>query len=637
MLPWTLAPVRTLLRVTCFSALAVCGLASAILLPAQQTPPNPPSAQPTTQHPPYPTGVPTLSVTAREVLLDVVVADAKGHPVTGLQPADFTVTEEGTPQIIRHLDEHHPMSAADLALLKAAPVMPPNTFTNFTPVVNTNVSTVILLDAMNTPVVAQQVLRQQLIGYLKHAQPSVPIAIFQLDTGMHLIQGFSSDPNVLLAAAESKRDMPSLNRPINGNYYYYHKDHLETLRDGMRIMGRYLSGFPGRKNLIWFTGHVPLWRDGLGFGNPFHDSFGVVSGASGDELQYLTDVLTVSRVAVYPVDTRGLQVDPQYTAEYKGVPSPRASLRFVARQGIDHSNLDDIANATGGKAFYNTNDLKKVIAEVVDNGSSYYTLAYATTNTKWDGQFRHIKITVDRPGVHLQHRDGYYAYNRDQQEQNQIAAIEQRQASNPTQPLTGSTQNKPVPENPQSNTQASNPVAMGAIVHGPKGGFDTAMELGAVPPTEILFGVSFQPDLQVEKIGKKSPPPQDNFLRPPWQNKPFRNFAVVINADLHRVKLTQSSDGIRHGTVQFVTAVYDQQGEMVNSLQKTVYLDLGPAPYRKLLQSGLPIREEIAIPIKGNYFLRIGVHDIPGDQVGALEIPVDQIRLDVAGAAFQKP
>ena len=625
MLPCTSGPEKRLLRIACLSALALC-LAAAI--PAQQTPP--PSTPP---RPQYPTT--TLSVTAREVLLDVVVADASGHPVTGLTPADFTVTEEGEPQVVRHLDEHHPMSDADLAKLTTAPALPPNTFTNYTPVVNTNASTVILLDAMDTPVTAQEYLRNQLIGYLKHAQPGVPIAIFQLDTEMRLIQGFSSDPQVLLAAAQSKRDMPSLNRPIAGDRYMYHVNHLETLRAGMQMMGRYLAGFPGRKNLIWFTGQVPLWRNGTGFGNPFRDSFGVLPGGA-DELNGLTDVLTVSRVAVYPVDTRGLQVDSQYTAQRTGRPSQHAELRSFSRQATNEFNLDDVANATGGKAYYNTNDLKRVIAQVVDNGSSYYTLAYATTNTKWNGEFRHVKITVNRPNLHLQHRDGYYAYNRDQQEQRQIAAIEKRESTAAQQQQnTTSPSTNPAPENPPVSAPPAPDT--GALVQPPKGGFDAAMALGAVPPTEILFAVSLDPGAQPEKIEKNAPLPQDNYLRPPWQNKPFRNYAIVINADAHKLKLTQSSDGIHHGTVQFVTVVYDQQGEMVNSLEKTVSLDLEPATYSKLLQAGLPLREEIAVPVKGNYFLRLGVHDVPGDQIGALEIPVDQIHLGVAGAAFQKP
>ena len=121
------------------------------------------------------------------------------------------------------------------------------------------------------------------------------------------------------------------------------------------------------------------------------------------------------------------------------------------------------------------------------------------------------------------------------------------------------------------------------------------------------------------------------------QNKPFRNYAIVIDADVHRIKLTQSSNGTRHGTVRFVTVVYDSSGEVVNSFERTASLGLDPDPYRKLLESGLPVREEIAVPVKGNYFLRIGVHDVDGDQIGAVEIPVDQIQLGVAGAAFRKP
>jgi VWFA-related protein len=622
MLPYTLKSEKSRLGTACLSALAIACLGLTIHLSAQRTPPNP-------------TVKPNFSITAHEVLLDVVVVDGSGHPVTGLTPADFTVTEEGAPQVIHHLDEHHPMSAADFALLKAGPVMPPNTFTDFSPVVNTNASTVILLDAMDTPIVAQQSLRQQLIGYLKHAQPGVPIAIFQLDTDMHLIQGFSSDPKVLLAAAESNRNTPSLARPIKGNYYYYHKSHLETLRDGMRMMGRYLSAFPGRKNLIWFTGQVPLWRDGAGFGNPFHDSFGV---DIGDDLLGLTDVLTVSRVAVYPVDTRGLQINPQYTAAYRDAPSPSASLRFLTHQTFDHTNLDEIANATGGKAYYNGNDFKKAIAEATDNGNSYYTLAYATSNAKWDGQFRRVKITVNCPNVHLQYRDGYYANSHDQQEQNQIANIEKRQAAAVTQQKSGAGQNSnPPPGTLRNNNQTPIPNAMGAALHGLKGSFDASMELGAIPPTEILFLASFRPDDQVQKMEKKSPLPQDNYLRPQWQNKPFRNYAIVIDADVHRIKLTQSSDGARHGTVKFVTVVYDSSGDVVNSFERTASLGLGPDPYRKLLESGLPVREEIAVPVKGNYFLRIGVHDVDGDQIGAVEIPVDQIQLGVAGAAFRKP
>ena len=602
------------------SVLAFFSFGPALL--AQQAPA---SAQPS---------VTTLSVTTREVLLDVLVTDAYGRPVTGLKPSDFNVMEEGAPQTIKSLDEHHPMSAADTARLVATPALPPNTFTNFTPVLNTNASTVILLDALDTPLTAQMYLRQQVINYLKNMQPGASIAIFQLDTEMRLIQGFSSDQQMLLAAAESKRDMPSLQRPIRGTNEEYRRVKREILRDGLQSMGRYLAAFPGRKNLIWFTGEVPLTIFGTGLGTPFKDSFAVLGGVSPDDLSDLVDELMLSRVAVYPIDTRGLQVDPAFDVTRKAGPTPSSYSRFETGQAFDHIDLDSVAAATGGKAYYNTNGLKDVIAEIVSNGSNYYSLAYTTTNKNWDGQFRHIKVTVDRPDVKLQYRNGYYAINRDEVEQRQLAALQKR--------LARAASKQQGQNNSQTAAQASAPAStpedLGAIVkHPSKGGLAASMALGAVAPTELIFTASLAEDDQVVKLEKKAPLPQNNFLRPAYQDKPFRTYTVLFHAEVRRIKVSQTPEGLHHGSVEFVVVVYDQSGDTVNSVQSTASFDLSGADYNQMLQAGLPVKAEIAVPVKGNYFLRLGVHDVTGDLVGALEIPVDQVKPGVAGQGLQRP
>ena len=569
--------------------------------------------------------VTTLSVTTREILLDVLVTDASGHPVTGLKASDFTVTEEGEPQVIKNLEEHHPMSAADVAKLKSGPALPPNTFSNFTPVVNTNASTVILLDALNTPLTAQMYLRQQLIAYLKNMEPGASIAIFQLDTEMRLIQGFSSDQQTLLAAAESKRNMPSLLKPMPATATeVYRRTKREVLREGLQSMGRYLAAFPGRKNLIWFTGEVPLTIFGTGLGTPFRDSFRVVGLEDTDDL---ADALTLSRVAVYPVDTRGLQVDPQFDASRKGPPPVNAGQRFEARQAFNQFDLEDVAGATGGKAYYNTNGLKDTIAEIVSNGSNYYSIAYSTTNKNWDGRFRTIKVVVDRPGVKLQHRRGYYAINRDEAEQRQLAALQRRRAKSGA---------KPPPTDTAQSSEDQPAGSLDAVIHHPPKGSEAnvlaaSMLLGAVAPTEIVFTANVTPDNVVEKVDKKSPLPPNNFLRPDYKDKPFRIYTVLFRADLSRVTLAQTPDGVRHGTIEFVAVVYDQSGATVNSLLASASVDFGEAVYREVLQKGMSIKSQVAVPVKGNYFLRLGVHNVNGDQIGALEIPIDQVKLDIAG------
>jgi VWFA-related protein len=569
---------------------------------------------------------PSLVITSREVLLDIVVTDEQHHPVTGLTAADFIVTEEKQPQVIRHLEEHATMSEVDVARLKAAPPLPPNTFTNYTPVVNSNAYTVILLDALNTPVESQMYLREQIIDYLKHRmEPGTPIAIFQLDTEMRLIQGFSTDPKVLLAAAESKRDMPSLQKPIAGNRDFYLRMKNQILGEGLQSVGRYLAGFPGRKNLIWFTGSIPTWLSGSPTveeveqraGNPFKDDFMVYD----DAMAGLTDALSLSRVAVYPIDARGLQTLPTFDASRR---RPASNLGFYNAQAFNHMQLDDIADATGGKAYYNTNGLKQTLAEIVNNGSNYYTLAYATNNQKWDGKFRHIKIEVNRPGVKLQYRPGYYAVDRTQVEERQLAALQRRMAHGQ------------LPYSAPPDEAAASPAVddAGATIKKPRGGFDAAMVLGAVPPTEIVFTASLAIDTSVVKLGKNDPLPKDNYLRPDFKDKPFHNFNVDIHTDPHSLNITQSPDGKRHGSLQFVTALYTPDGYMINSIQSMVSFDLSDAGYRKLLQNGLPVKQQIAVPVKGNYFLRVGIHDLGNDRVGAVEIPVDQVKAGVVPQAL---
>jgi VWFA-related protein len=572
----------------------------------------------------------------REVLLDVVVTDKSGQPVTGLTAADFTVTEEGELQHLTQMEEHRAMLAEDLARLKAVPVLPPNTFTNFTPVVNTNASTVILIDALDTGIQAQMELRQQLIGYLKKMQPGTPIAIFQVDTEMRLIHGFSSDPQVLLDAAQSKRDMPSLQKPVRGSRDEYRRARLDILRSGFQRMGRYLAGFPGRKNLVWFTGAIPqsYLSDPIGtdFGRSFKDDFNVMEDDSGG----LTDALTLSRVAVYPIDARGLETPPQYQASNNSRPSANANLRFEGAQAFQHMDLDRIAEETGGKAFYNTNGLKEALAGIVSNGSNYYTLAYATTNQKWNGQFRHIKLTIDRPGIQMQCRKGYYAVDRAKAEQRMLAALHKKKDAG--NPFAESEAESEDPPQPAGAAPGSSPApGDGALIKHPKGGFAASMELGAIPPTEVVFMANVAIDDKVVKLDKKSPLPEGNFLAADYRSKPFRTYILLIKADARALRMTRTAAGTYQSTVEFVTVVYDQRGAKVNSLLTTAVLNISEEHYRKMLATGLPTRQEIAVPVKGNYFLRIGVHDVASDHIGALEIPVDEVHANVAGQSQLKP
>jgi hypothetical protein len=107
-------------------------------------------------------------------------------------------------------------------------------------------------------------------------------------------------------------------------------------------------------------------------------------------MEKIADDLMAAQVAVYPISAAGVSINSQFGA---------------------HSAMAGLAQRTGGKTFYNRNDIDMGVRTSLDDGATYYTLEYYPSNRNWDQKFRHIQVKLDRPGVKLQHRDGYYAMN----------------------------------------------------------------------------------------------------------------------------------------------------------------------------------------------------------------------------------
>ena len=68
-----------------------------------------------------------------------------------------------------------------------------------------------------------------------------------------------------------------------------------------------------------------------------------------------------------------------------------------------------MADRTGGRAFFNTNDIYGAIREALDDSRVTYELGYYPQDVKWDGTFHNIKVEVKQPGVHVRARKGYFA------------------------------------------------------------------------------------------------------------------------------------------------------------------------------------------------------------------------------------
>jgi hypothetical protein len=71
--------------------------------------------------------------------------------------------------------------------------------------------------------------------------------------------------------------------------------------------------------------------------------------------------------------------------------------------------LVTLASDTGGRAYLDSNDFSKVFRGVQADTAMYYLLGYHSTNTSRDGKFRRITVKLNRPGLKIDYRKGYYA------------------------------------------------------------------------------------------------------------------------------------------------------------------------------------------------------------------------------------
>jgi len=584
------------------------------------------SAQSTSSQPPQQgaPAVPTIQAKAQLVIVDVVVKDSHQNPIHTLKPADFTLLESNQPQQIKYFEEHTALSPAETAQFPPLPKMPPGVFTNYTPVPDNGPINILLLDTLNTPMTDQAFVRDQLRKYLKSAPPGTRIAIFGLTTRLLLLQGFTSDPELLKTAIDRKRAQasPLLDDAVGGgggpaplsetltnmgttpgadiiaNLQQFEAEQQSfqlQLRarytlDAMNQLARYLSGIPGRKNLIWFSGSFPIsiLPDG-DIQNPF-----AVVASSEDEFRETTNLLTGSQVAVYPVDARGLMTAPMYDASNSGAKyrNPRAfakdQTKFFQQTAEEHATMQQMAQDTGGHAFYNTNGLSHAVAEAISEGSNYYTLAYTPTNTKWNGAYRKIQIKLRQPNLTLTYRRGYFADN---------------------------------PEEHLKHSTSSAATSAGTSADKPPDSIRPAMMHGAPTPTQIIFKASVLP------IGG---PPEDK-LAPgnsavPNLKGPYRRYNVSYAASPHDVTFSIQPNGAYQTSLQFLIFVYNQDGELLNTIGNTARGNLSPEAYAASLRTGLHFQQQISVPVKGESFLRIGVHDLSSDRIGALEVPVVSVK-----------
>ena len=125
-----------------------------------------------------------------------------------------------------------------------------------------------------------------------------------------------------------------------------------------------------------------------------------------DEMTQCIRAMNNANLAVYPVDARGLLTDRSLGSENRTTIDVNVQR---SPPGVkEQQTMLELADRTGGRAYYNTNDLAKAIRESVSDAKLTYTIGYYPKEDKFDGKFHSIRIKVNRPGVALGYRNGYF-------------------------------------------------------------------------------------------------------------------------------------------------------------------------------------------------------------------------------------
>ncbi|HLW52073.1 MAG TPA: VWA domain-containing protein [Candidatus Angelobacter sp.] len=354
-------------------------LVLSVVVVAQNNPPGQSTAKPA----PTP-----LRATTRLVVLDVVAVDEKGQPVTGLKAEDFTVTEDGAQQAIADFSFHSPgafaQSAPRAGIVTNAPQFSGHSCLN-----------VILLDAINTDFSNHAYAQDQLVKFLDTNPAIQPTAVYALEGNLKLLHDFTTDTRALREVLAHYKSLGPTHLPTveaaaspferRGTFQPVHQGRSAAFY-AMSFLAEGLGGYPGRKNLIWISDGFPL--------NLFPDALmadqAVLIEDFSPAMEKIADDLMEAQIAVYPVSAAGVSQVDQFNAQ---------------------TAMSSLAQRTGGKTFFNRNDIDTGVRVSLDDGATYYTLEYYPQNKKWDQKFRHIQVKLVRPGVKLQYRDGYYARN----------------------------------------------------------------------------------------------------------------------------------------------------------------------------------------------------------------------------------
>ncbi len=374
-----------------------------------------------------------LRVVTRLVQVNVVVLDNHKQAVEGLTKDDFRILDGGRPQQISvfRVDINQPAVAP-------GPKLPRGIYTNglgSRAQALRNV-TAVLLDGLNTRTQDQAYARAQIMKFLERLPPGDHIALYALGSDLRVLHDFTTDNRALLRVlaklngtisnvldgsepepADSGDDQLDsiLNDMTSREAEFFTTLRVQMTARAIAAIARHLADIPGRKSLIWVSGGFPeifglepattsqgfTRQQGPG---PRTGPFDLLRTYGGDIDQMIREVNQVN-LAIYPVDARGLTPPAMFSAQRRTI-----NMRNINPITPNLETMNELAERTGGAAYYNTNDIAGAVRDVLEQSRVTYVLGYYPDHNDWKGEERKIKVQVGRSGLQLRYRHSYIAF-----------------------------------------------------------------------------------------------------------------------------------------------------------------------------------------------------------------------------------
>jgi VWFA-related protein len=372
---------------------------------------------------------PVFKTNTQMVVETVSVTDKSGRPIAGLTANDFTITENGAPQQIRFFEEQK-LSSEPLASSVRASAEHVQLYSKLTPTrivpelagVNQYRDHRLLalyFDMTAMPLADQRRALQAALTFVRTQMTTADlIAILRYTGGtVDVLQDFTANRDRLLSILQTM---------LTGEMLGAGQGFNESGNDASTPDAGFAFGQDdGEFNIFNTDRQLAALQTAAAMLSELHEKKSLIYFASGLRLNGMNNQAQLhatvnaalrAGVSFWPIDARGLVAEAPMGDATKGSPGGEAMYTGASTEAattnreLSQDTLFSLASDTGGKALLDYNDLTKGMVNAQRATTSYYVIAYYTTQAVRDGRFRRVKIMLNRElSAKLDYRQGFYA------------------------------------------------------------------------------------------------------------------------------------------------------------------------------------------------------------------------------------